>query len=452
MVVAEERIEIPVKDLPAETSSPKKGRRFLVFAGVLFFHAAVSCWCHPPREFFGKRSVLPKRHHLPRDTSAKYYSFSSVPDARCLDGTFGGMYFSPAQTTQAKNKWIIYFQGGGWCYDLNDCLQRSTTSFGSSSSWPQERQLNDGILSDDCSLNPTFCNYNRVYLPYCDGNSFAGDVDEPIIVQGKKIYFHGARILNAALQTLLGRFGLKTATEVLLSGSRAGGLAAYLHTNKVGDYLAVNVPSLQRFKSAPVSGFFLAHSNVLGKNVYPDQMTNIFHLSNARNGVDPRCIRGHVVSKNEHLCMFAQYTYDFIVYPVFIINSKFDAWQIPCIFTAEAVSSNSSANGDCGAVPGWEACAHDPTKCTPDQMVAMDDYQRSFETGYGNSPIYSHPGQGVFIDNTYEHGAAASKMWSTLSIGGVTMHDAVLKWWNDPITTPTAANVHVCKAPWPGAC
>lgn len=39
-----------------------------------------------------------------------------------------------------------------------------------------------------------YCNFNRVHMAYCDGNSFSGNADEPVTVNGKKIYFRGKRI------------------------------------------------------------------------------------------------------------------------------------------------------------------------------------------------------------------------------------------------------------------
>ena len=41
------------------------------------------------------------------------------------------------------------------------------------------------IVSSDCKVNPDFCNFHRVWLAYCDGNSFSGNRDEPVVVQGK---------------------------------------------------------------------------------------------------------------------------------------------------------------------------------------------------------------------------------------------------------------------------
>eukprot|EP00729_Bicosta_minor_P019916 gene19917-biopygen26299 len=48
-----------------------------------------------------------------------------------------------------------------------------------------------GIMDSNCANNPDFCNFNRVYMAYCDGNSFSGNRDEAVVVGGKPLYFRG---------------------------------------------------------------------------------------------------------------------------------------------------------------------------------------------------------------------------------------------------------------------
>ena len=73
------------------------------------------------------------------------------------------------------SSWILYLQGGGWCYDEAECAVRSTTNLGSSKDWKPNATFN-GILSEDATVNPDFYNWNIVYVNYCDGASFAGNV------------------------------------------------------------------------------------------------------------------------------------------------------------------------------------------------------------------------------------------------------------------------------------
>ena len=51
--------------------------------------------------------------------------------ARCLDGSPGAFYLRRGN----PRKWLIYLEGGGWCYDEDDCFERSSTKLGSSKDW-----------------------------------------------------------------------------------------------------------------------------------------------------------------------------------------------------------------------------------------------------------------------------------------------------------------------------
>ena len=163
-------------------------------------------------------------------------------------------------------------------------------------------------MSSDCETNPDFCNFNRVHIPYCDGNSFSGNVDEPVEYEGEKLYFRGKRIIDEVLKTLTVKYNLHNAENVLLTGCSAGGLATYIHTNYVGDYFHHNAHFLRKFKAASISGFFLMHDTVAKQPVYPVEMKNIFELSNATHGVNADCIAA-MQPQDQWKCNFAQYSY-----------------------------------------------------------------------------------------------------------------------------------------------
>eukprot|EP00930_Biecheleria_cincta_P077171 TRINITY_DN64444_c0_g1_i1.p1 TRINITY_DN64444_c0_g1~~TRINITY_DN64444_c0_g1_i1.p1 ORF type:complete len:459 (+),score=81.44 TRINITY_DN64444_c0_g1_i1:63-1439(+) len=359
--------------------------------------------------------------------------------AVCLDGTDAGFYFAPAATTSSARVWQIYFQGGGWCYDEIDCWGRSNGILGSSTSWEEnltwQRQ---GMLSDDCDANPDFCNVNRVIIPYCDGNSFSGNRDEAVMVSGpdgskpKPLYFRGRRVLDAVLDTLLTDFGLDKAKKVLLSGCSAGGLAAYLHTDYVHGILRSRALSLEMFKSAPVSGFFLFHKTVEGRNVYPTQMKYIFDLANSSGGVNDRCVAA-LPEGEAYQCNSAQMSYAFTESSVFALNSALDSWQIGCIYTARLVNNFPQQavldNGNCSAVPGWKTCSDNVEACGRQQIEAMDDYIADFNSIMQGKTTYRKSGNGAFIHSCETHCEAQSPQWNTFKIGGVSMQEAVSIWW-----------------------
>lgn len=45
-----------------------------------------------------------------------------------------GYYYSYGSGDSA-NKWMIFFEGGGWCYSVSGCYARALTSLGSSKTW-----------------------------------------------------------------------------------------------------------------------------------------------------------------------------------------------------------------------------------------------------------------------------------------------------------------------------
>ena len=85
--------------------------------------------------------------------------------AVCLDGSPYAYYFRQGTET---DKFIVHFEGGGWCYSEEDCLGRSRTNLGSTATWPATKSIG-GPASADCTVNPTFCKWNLVFLAYCDG-------------------------------------------------------------------------------------------------------------------------------------------------------------------------------------------------------------------------------------------------------------------------------------------
>lgn len=124
-------------------------------------------------------------------------------------------------------------------------------------------------MANDPSVNPDFAGYNRVVLAYCDGNSFASNRDDPVNVTttdaaGKtmtsKIFWRGKRLIDATLTSLVEKHGLGDAETVMLTGASAGGLAAYLHTDYVHEKLQELAPRMQKYRSAPISGYLFRRS------------------------------------------------------------------------------------------------------------------------------------------------------------------------------------------------
>lgn len=232
-----------------------------------------------------------------------------------------------------------------------DCWGRSNSGLGSSAKWAKTSSMG-GVMSDDCKSNPDFCNFNRVHMVYCDGNSFSGNRDEPVVVKGadgknKPLYFRGRRIIDAVLETLVSDHGLADANDVLLTGCSAGGLATYLHTDYVHEKLKTLAPKMKKFKASAISGFFLLHNTVENKPVYPTEMANIFHLANSTHGVNDACIAAMSPEKpvEVQLCSGGVQIHDISHLP---LTAK--------VWTYEARHSGSLAEPEMSRSQHFEAC------------------------------------------------------------------------------------------------
>ena len=364
--------------------------------------------------------------------------------AVCLDGSPGGFYFGKGSDSHTKD-WVIYFAGGGWCYNERDCLHRSYTGFGSSSGWSSSAG-DDGLYSQSCRDNPGFCEFNFVYVGYCDGNSFSGDRTEPIVVDGTHLWSRGHRIVDAVIDTLYEQYGLGAAENLLVSGCSAGGLAAYLHADYVNERVRALAPGLMRVKAAPVSGFFLDHTNVKGVDVYPAQMKYVFEMTNAT--VNSDCVAA-VPAGEEWKCNMAPRVYPYIKTPIMVLNSAMDSWQSNCILGSATVpgfpNQAGAENGLCSAVPGYDKCLLDPEKkCSAGQVPAVNNYIDSFMAAMRAAPTFTKPGNGAFVHSCFAHcEAQSSHHFKTIEVDGVRMRDALAKWWHDPVTTPASSHTYL---------
>ena len=372
---------------------------------------------------------------------------SAAMDAVCLDGSPGAIYITPA-VAGFESSWQFYLEGGGWCWGAENCVARGTTSLGSSIGYPATiNEIGTGLVSSDCGANPTFCKFNQVFFKYCDGNSFSGRREGPLQVQTadgtqKEVWFRGSAVIDAALRVLHTQYGFDEATEVLLAGGSAGGLAVFLQANRIGDFLRANSQSV-RYKVVPVSGFFIEHDNVNGESVYQDQMRSLFEMSGAIDGLSPSCIAAQNPGE-EWKCNFAGPAYAHVNAPVFVINSALDAWQVACILTALPMvgtggsSSDVEFHGHCNAMEAWMRCADLDgsaiTRCSVAQMQTLIDFQEEFVNQLTSSVTFSMPQNSAFIYSCHTHSGMISQpqMWSALEVAGVAVTDAVSRWWFAP--------------------
>ena len=211
-----------------------------------------------------------------------------------------------------------------------------------------------GILGSNPTTNPDFHTFNAVAVAYCDGASFGGARAEPIATRYMKrgrvatarMYLRGREVFDAVVRDLLETQGLRSATEVILAGSSAGGLAVLYSV----DHLAEMLVGAPRLVGLPDSGLFLDAYDVRQSFIAADEVWNV----TGGKGTDATCLASQPAGEAWR-CLLAEYLVPHITTPLFVINSAYDAYQLSDIAGSDCVptrpnpcnASVALAYGDC---------------------------------------------------------------------------------------------------------
>lgn len=334
---------------------------------------------------------------LPPVKAGNTFTYISLEndDARCLDGSYYGIFICQG-STPTNGQWTIGIQGGGWCYNETECLERAATALGSSSTWPAE--------AAGMACNPS-ASETYVQLYYCDGASFTGYREAPTSVNGSNIYFRGIMNLDRSLDLLFAKFNLAEASLLVLTGGSAGGLSTFLHL----DHVKSRMPNTTRVVGEPVCGYFIDHGNdgyAPSWYTYPNFMQYVYNMQNSSGSLSADCQKSY--GANAWMCIMAPHAAPFIQTPWFALQSRFDKWQLGNELFLPCMNEQPYA-------PPYKN-----STCTPAQDTSIENWGVYFmaQLNYTGQPTRN----GGFIDACIIHGSTTS------SINGKTNYEAFEAW------------------------
>ncbi|XP_054272506.1 palmitoleoyl-protein carboxylesterase NOTUM [Macrosteles quadrilineatus] len=149
-------------------------------------------------------------------------------EAVCNDGSPAGYYI---RHSHGSRRWIVFLEGGWYCYDQRSCHNRwhRMNHLMSSKQWPDTRNVG-GLLSPNPEENPYWWNANHVFVPYCSSDVWSGQ--HRASQSDSQFSFMGSVIVQEVIKDLLTR-GLESASSLLLAGSSAGGMGVMLNLDPV---------------------------------------------------------------------------------------------------------------------------------------------------------------------------------------------------------------------------
>ncbi|VAH86553.1 unnamed protein product [Triticum turgidum subsp. durum] len=301
--------------------------------------------------------------------------------AVCLDGTPPG-YHLQRGSGDGSGSWLVHLEGGGWCSTLKDCSGRRMSVLGSSKFMKPLQFAGHGIFDSDEIYNPDFYNWNKVYVRYCDGASFAGDA-EGQAQDGTTVYFRGLRIYEAVIGELMEK-GLANATQVLFTGCSAGGLATILHC----DDFSARFPQQVSVKCFADAGFFLdVRKDISGERSFWSFYNRVVQLQNVRQVLHKDCL----ANKDPTECFFPTELIKSIRTPMFILNSAYDSWQIQNVLLPTSSSPEKT----------WLSCKDNIRNCNSTQIKVLDEIRNTMINDL--KVINDKADWGMFIDSCFTH-------------------------------------------------
>jgi hypothetical protein len=369
--------------------------------------------------------------------------------AKCLDG-------SPPTYDVSLNKtssqWVLFLEGGGWCYGATvDAATKSCASRGGASWPPKSGNYHSsmgtegrapqvgaggadigGIMSSDPKINPDFYTWNKVFMHYCDGSSFGGGRVDPIAVTRGggpgDLWLRGRNNFDALVSHYSTTLGMDKATDIILSGGSAGGLAVFYNL----DHFATLLPPSVRLVGFPDAGFFMdVKGETSGKYDYRANFQGADPVWNVTGsgGTNLKCLEANAGEKWK--CLMAQYIAPHVETPMFVLNSNYDAWQMEHVLGAKCIPTPTSP-------------------CTADENTSLRSFRDQFAAAITAGVTNGKPKNGVFLDSCYVHEqnvnycsnqgmpncvgwsplSSGSKKWGyTTAVSGRTPQQAFGAWW-----------------------
>ena len=276
--------------------------------------------------------------------------------------------------------------------------------------WPPEGAGFYGLMGQNAtSVNP-FGDFNFVWFAYCDGSSQMSDNSEPVVYNGTALHMRGRALLDAHLAELEAQHAfLSTATEVIVSGTSAGGQSTYMHASFIKSQL--RAPGA-RLVAVPDAGWWWSTRSYKSADAHPflDMVTRAMPMWNGTlRGGSEHCLAAPPFG-NRNLCFVQPYNYAYGLGDVeaFVVQSLVDpanlgiCYDMPC-------SLSGSTSGSCSA----------------DEVAAILAFSRALKANITGAQAAFGARDGHFFDAcSFHEQTCRSFDWFGVQVAGQTMNSS----------------------------
>ena len=346
---------------------------------------------------------------------------------RCLDGSPFGYFIRRSNSDSNSRKWILFLMGGGACVTPMDCIKRKTNprGWGSSTFWnstflpgtdfPGFNAMHD-ILSDNPRDNPTFFDYNHVYLQYCSGDLWTGTRKS---FDRNGLWFSGHNNIEAAIMHLNQTENFGFASHLFVLGVSAGGWGLLSNIDFIREKW---VSKSTIVKAAPIDGFIppgpvtIYELYNIGFRLPLNGVFTKYLTSWYRSALDESCVRS-TWAWRRHRCLDASHVYQFVDSSLFIIQNRFDSLIMQQFLRAPL---NTTSNSFTRNFVKWYG------------SLTTKSLSSKVQSGKGK-----YKGDGLFLASCLKH-ASNFCLSSGPVVNGFSLRDVLSKWFQE--TNPRLAS------------
>lgn len=248
------------------------------------------------------------------------------PLAVCNDGSPAAYYFRPGLGWSSR-RWLVFLEGGGWCWDTPSCNSKWSKAHQSSKNFPRTpsevaawtTRLTTGIF--DTRTSP-LADARVAYVRQCSNDAYMGDSSAP---PDAMMYFRGRRIIEAVFQDLRKRTGLGERTGDLLvyGGCSSGARGALVSLDYVANNLVDKADVVGLLDSALWVPVPPVHSDFVS---FETQTRGVLEKSNASGFINDACKEAY--PDDLWKCLFGAYRLPFINTPYLLSQSQYDNFAI----------------------------------------------------------------------------------------------------------------------------
>lgn len=235
-------------------------------------------------------------------------------------------YFAPGLGANAT-KFVLHFDGGGECFSQPSCASKLTTSLGSSKYFAPSASFDGFFLLDPSpATNPGFASWSHVRIPYCTQDLHMGTrTSAGAGTWG--LLFSGHLVYEAVLAELERVGGLTAATDIILTGDSAGGIATWPKLAST----AARYPAA-RVAGAPIAGMYFFSYPYNGPDAQPGGLAPFSPAGMAalyalyQPALDAACVAA--LPGSPGACMLSNNSLPFIAQDVFVTEAQSDSVQL----------------------------------------------------------------------------------------------------------------------------